>query len=142
MKVLFMCTANSCRSQMAEAWARKLFPDGWQVASCGLLTYPIVPETRAAMQEVGLDMEGQHSQSLDEYDLDDFDLVVTLSRQSGRFLPALRDPSRHVRHPVDDPMSVRGTPEEIAAAFRRGRDEIRQVVQDVVAGRWGPGAGG
>lgn len=134
-----MCTANSCRSQMAEAWARKLFPADWEAASCGLLTHPIVPETEAAMREVGLDMEGQHSQSLDEYDLDEFDLIVTLSRQSGRFLPALRDPSRHVPHPVADPMSCRGTPAEVAADFRRGRDEIRQVVEDVVAGRLGPG---
>lgn len=137
MKVLFICTANSCRSQMAEAWARKLFPDGWEVASCGLVTYPIVQETKAAMQEVGLDLEDQRSQSLDEYDLDRFDLIVTLSRQSGRFLPALRDPSRHVRRPVEDPMSFRGTPEEVAEAFRQGRDRIRQIVEDVVAGSLG-----
>lgn len=136
-----MCTANSCRSQMAEAWARRLFPADWEVASCGLLTYPIVPETERAMAEVGLDMAGQHSQSLDEYDLDDFDLVVTLSGQSGRFLPALRHPERHVRQPIEDPMSFRGTPAEVAEAFRAGRDRIRKVVEDVVAGRLGPGSG-
>lgn len=128
MKVLFMCTANSCRSQMAEAWARRLFPDGWEAASAGLITYPISERTRAVMAEAGVSMEGQVSKSLDVYDLDDFDLVVTLSRQSTQFLPALAHPERHRRHPIPDPMSATGGPEEIHAAFVRGRDAIRDIV--------------
>ncbi len=130
-----MCTANSCRSQMAEAWAKRLFPADWSVASCGLVTYPIVPETRAALAEVGLEMEGQESQSLDAYDLDEFDLIVTLSVQSGRFLPPLKHPERHLRHPVKDPMSFRGPADQVAEAFRTGRETIRQVVQDLVDGK-------
>ncbi len=135
MKILFRCTANSCRSQMAESWAKRLFPADWSVASCGLVTYPIVPETRAALEAVGLDMEGQESQSLDAYDLEDFDLIVTLSGQSSKFLPPLKDPSRHVRYPVRDPMSFRGPSEEVAEAFRKGCERIRQVVQDLVDGK-------
>lgn len=134
MKVLFICTANSCRSQMAEAWARKLFPDGWTVDSGGLLTYRITDKTRAAMAEVGLDMAGQETKTFDKFDLDSFDLVVTLSRESGRYLPALADPSRHLHRPVSDPMSATGSDEEVRAAFREGRDRIKGIVSDIVNG--------
>ncbi len=140
MNVLFMCTANSCRSQMAEAWAGQLFPQDWQVSSCGLVTYRITSSTRRAMAEVGLDMTGQAPQSLDEYDLNSFDLIVTLSREAGQFLPALEDPSRHCPSPVEDPMSAKGDAEEVGQAFRDGRDKIKQVVQDVVSGVLGPGS--
>ena len=135
MKIIFLCTANSCRSQMAEAWARLLFPAGWEARSAGMLTYPITGDTRRAMAEAGSDMAGQKTKPLDDFDLDDFDLVVTLSRTAGRFLPALADPSRHLDAPLDDPMSATGSPEEIQAAFRAARDRIRALVEEIVAGR-------
>ena len=128
MKVLFVCTANSCRSQMAEAWARQLCPAGWEVASAGLLTYPITSPTRQAMAEAGLDMAGQQTKPIDRFCLDDFDLVVTLSEEASRFLPPLADPSRHLHRPVEDPMSARGSPEQIREEFRRARDRIREIV--------------
>jgi arsenate reductase len=132
VKVIFICTANSCRSQMAEAWARHLFPPGWTVSSAGLLTYRITDNTRRAMADVGLDMAGQEPKTFDRFDLDDFDLVVTLSPEAGRFLPALRDPARHLHRPVDDPMGAAGTAAEVAAAFARGRDAIRAIVEQIV----------
>ncbi|MBU0743451.1 arsenate reductase ArsC [bacterium] len=132
MKVLFMCTANSCRSQMAEAWARALFPDGWEASSAGLITYPITDRTRAAMAEVGISMEGQHTKSLDGLALDDFDLIVTLSRQATLFLPVLAHPERHLKCPIPDPMSATGSPEKIHAAFAAGRDRIREIVAGIV----------
>jgi len=132
MKVIFLCTANSCRSQMAEAWARHLFPVGWEVASAGLLTHPITDDTRRAMADAGVGMVGQHSQSIDEHDLDAYDLVVTLSRQSTMFLPRLRCPERHLPRPLTDPMGARGTPEEIRIAFAAGRERVRAVVEEVM----------
>ena len=87
MKVLFVCTANSCRSQMAEAWARELFPAQWQVQSAGLLTYRITDKTRAVMNEVGLDLAGQKPKTFDKVDLDSFDLIITLSEEAGLYLP-------------------------------------------------------
>ena len=134
MKVLFICTANSCRSQMAEAWARRLLPSDWTVCSGGLLTYPITDDTRRAMAEVGLDMANQKTKTFDQFDLDGFDLVVTLSREAGRYLPGLADPARHRRLPVTDPMSAKGTDEEIQDAFRVGRDRIKQIVEEIVDG--------
>jgi arsenate reductase len=118
---------------MAEAWARHLFPDGWEVSSGGLLTYRITENTRGAMAEVGLDMAGQDTKTFDRFDLDSFDLVVTLSREAGRFLPGLAVPERHLRQPVKDPMSATGTPEEVEAAFRTGRDLIKQIVLDIIS---------
>jgi protein-tyrosine-phosphatase len=118
---------------MAEAWARHLFPADWTVASAGLLTYPISRRTRAVMEEVGLSLEGHHSKSIDEVDLDSFDLVVTLSEESGAYLPALAHPSRHRPRPFADPMAAKGDPEEVREAFRTGRQRARRVVEEVLA---------
>jgi arsenate reductase len=117
---------------MAEAWARRLFPADWSVRSGGLLTYPITDDTREAMAEVGLDLAGQESKTFDQYDLDSFDLVVTLSKEAGAYLPPLAAPAKHLRRPVDDPMSARGTDDEIRAAFRQGRDRIKDIVEDLI----------
>ena len=140
MNVLFVCTANSCRSQMAEAWARHLFPAGWKVASAGLVTYRITDRTRWVMEEAGVSMAGQQPKTFDSLDLDTFDLVVTLSEEAGRFLPPLAAANRLVRRPLDDPMSATGASEEVRVVFRAGRDRVREVVEDVVAGRLAPGA--
>lgn len=135
MNILFICTANSCRSQMAEAWAGRLFPAGWKVSSGGLLTYPITEKTRRVMTEVGLDMAGQQTKTFDQFDLDSFDLVVTLSNEAGRYLPVLAHPERHLRRPITDPMSCSGSSEEIEAAFRQGRDRVKAIVEEIVTGR-------
>ncbi len=133
MKILFVCTANSCRSQMAEGWARHLFPADWTAASAGLVTYPIHARTRAIMAEAGVDLTGQEPKTIDAVDLASFDLVVTLSEESGRFLPPLPVPSRHRRHPLADPMAARGDHEQIRQAYRAGRDAIRAIVAGLVA---------
>jgi arsenate reductase len=133
MRVLFVCLANSCRSQMAETWARHLFPAGWEVQSAGIITHPIGRRTRAIMAEVGLDMAGQRTKSIDAIDLDAVDLVVTLSEDASRYLPPLAARSRHWHRPVPDPMSAEGHPEEVRSAFRQGRDRVRRIVDEVIA---------
>lgn len=140
MKVLFVCTANSCRSQMAEAWARHLFPEGWEAASAGLVTYRITERTRWVMEEAGVSMDGQAPKTFDTLDPDSFDLVLTLSEEAGRYLPGLAHPERLVRRPLDDPMSATGDPETVREAFRAGRDRVRALVEDVAAGSLGPGS--
>jgi arsenate reductase len=133
MKVLFVCTANSCRSQMAEAWARRLFPQHWQVESAGLLTYPITEETRSVMAESGMDMAGQESKTIDRFDLDNFDLIVTLSEQAGRFLPSLLHPDRHIACPLPDPMEASGQADHVRREFRAARDRIRALVERIAS---------
>lgn len=132
MKVLFVCTANSCRSQMAEAWARHLFPAGWTAASAGLVTHPIHERTRAIMAEAGVAMDGQRPKAIEAHDLDAYDLVITLSREAGQFLPPLADPSRHRASPMADPTEARGAPDEIRRAYRAGREHLRELVSGLV----------
>ncbi len=98
------------------------------------MTYRITEKTRFTMEEVGLDMGGQETKTIDSHDLDSFDLVVTLSEEAGRFLPLLADPARHIRRPMTDPMSVKGEAEKVRQAFRTGRDHIRGIVQAIVDG--------
>ena len=141
MRVLFVCTANACRSQMAEGWARALFPAGWEAASCGLFPHRVSERARWVMEEAGVSLEGQHSKSYDEVDLESYDLIVSLSDEAGSFLPVATRPERHVRVPVDDPVAAEGSPEEVREAFRAGRDRVRAIVEDVAAGRLAPGAG-
>ncbi len=119
---------------MAETWARHLFPPDWRVASGGLLTYRITEKTQYTMKEVGLDMTGQETKTIDTHDLNSFDLVVTLSEEAGRFLPSLEYPDRHIRRAMTDPMSAQGDPEVVRQAFRTGRDHIKTIVQAIVDG--------
>ena len=141
MKVLFACTANACRSQMAEAWARALFPAGWTVASCGLVPHTVSRRARWVMEEAGVSMDGQESKTFAAVDLASFDLIVTLSEEAGRFLPLPANTPRHVRLPIADPIEAEGTPEEVREDFRRCRERVRAIVADVVAGRIRPGSG-
>jgi arsenate reductase (thioredoxin) len=133
MRILFVCTANACRSQMAEGWARHLAPAGWEVGSAGLVPYPVSRRARAVMAEVGIDLSGHREKPVSAVALGTWDIVVTLSEEAGRYLPRLRPSQRHLRRPVADPMSATGTPEEVREAFRAARDLIGGVVRDVLA---------
>jgi arsenate reductase len=133
MRVLFVCTANACRSQMAEGWARQLAPSGWEVGSAGLVPYPVSQRARAVMAEAGIDLAGHHEKSLTEVRLGTWDVVVTLSEEAGRYLPRLQPTQRHLPRPVDDPMSATGTPDQVRDAFRAARDHIGDVVRTVLA---------
>ena len=124
---------------MAETWARHLFPSDWVVESAGLLTHRITSRTKAAMDEVGLDMSGQISKTFDGFDLDSFDLCVTLSQSSSKYFPELADPQAHIQIPITDPMSAEGSAEEVAEAFRVGRDRIKEIVMDVCEGKYRAG---
>ncbi len=117
MRILFVCTANACRSQMAEGWARHLAPADWEVGSAGLVPYPV----------------SQREKSLTAVRLPTWDVVVTLSEESGRYLPRLRSAQRHLHRPVDDPMSASGTPDEVRELFRAARDRIAEVVRETLA---------
>jgi arsenate reductase (thioredoxin) len=133
MRILFVCTANACRSQMAEGWARSLAPGGWEVGSAGLVPYPVSRRARAVMAEVGIDLTDHREKSLTAVRLGTWDVVVTLSDEAGRYLPRLRSTQRHLHRPVDDPMSATGTTDEVREAFRAARDRLGSVVREVLA---------
>ena len=128
-RVLFLCTGNSCRSQMAEGWARKLWGDRYEVHSAGILATSVHSDAIAVMAEGGVDISGHRSKRTDEVKHLPFDLVVTLCGDAKRRCPVFPGKARKVHHPVEDPVGMEGTRDEVLAEFRKVRDEIRAFVE-------------
>ena len=128
-RVLFLCTGNSCRSQMAEGWARHLAGDRWEVRSAG--THPAGLNARAVrvMAEAGVDISWQRSKALDPELLEWADWVVTLCGDARDRCPATPPHVRRLHWPVEDPVWAWGSEEEVLAVFRRVRDEIRKRIE-------------
>lgn len=133
MKVLFLCTGNSCRSQMAEGFARHLGAERVEVHSAGIEAHGKNPRAIAAMAEAGIDISGQESTRLTEEMLSGLDLIVTVCGHANEHCPVLPPGIRRLHWPLPDPARVTGTEEEISAAFRAVRDDIRQRVGALLA---------
>ncbi len=131
-RLLFVCYANACRSQMAEGFARAMATGGIEVQSAGLMAAGVLPETVQAMKDVGVDISQQYSKTLEEVDLESFDLIVTLSEQARGRLERHQPPLPLLHRPVLDPVGVRGTPAEIHRMFALTRDDVREVVREVL----------
>lgn len=133
MNILFLCTGNSCRSQMAEGWARYLAPPGFKAASAGIEAHGKNPHAVAVMAEAGVDISGQASTRLDETLLNWADYVVTVCGHADEHCPVLPPGRRKEHWPLEDPARARGTEEEVMAVFRACRDEIERRVRDLLA---------
>jgi len=132
LHLLFLCTGNSCRSQMAEGWARHLaarWPGDWlAVRSAGIEAHGQNPRAVAAMQEAGVDISGQASTRLEPAMLDWADVVVTVCGHADEHCPAL-PPGVEKRHwPLVDPARAKGDEQAVKAVFCASRDEIRARV--------------
>ncbi len=125
----FVCTGNSCRSQMAEGFARLLGGDRWQVASAGIAPTAVNPLAVIAMSEVGIDITPQTSKAIDRDLLQRATVVVTLCGDAEETCPAPPPGVRRVHWPLPDPARARGDAAEVAAVFRSVRDEIRACVE-------------
>lgn len=125
--LLFLCTGNSCRSQMAEGFGRALFGDRAAVHSAGIDPVDVNPRAVTAMAEVGIDIRAQRSKSIDDVPLDQVDLVVTLCGDAAERCPTIPG-ANSVHWPLTDPAKATGTEAEIFAAFCDVRDEIRARV--------------
>ena len=130
--VLFVCTANACRSQLAEALARRLFPPGVRVASAG--TRPTALDGRAArvLGELGIDASGQRAKSLDEIAWEGIDRVITLCDDAAERCPVPADRLRE-HWPLPDPAHASGTAEEVLASFRAVRDDLFERLAKLAA---------
>ena len=132
LKVLFLCTGNSCRSQMAEGWARALKGDTVEPYSVGIEKHGMNPHAVQVMAEAGVDISGQSSKTPAELGPIAFDYVVTVCGQADAHCPAFPGPARvvHVGF-VDPPSLTRHLPDGEAklAVYRRVRDEIRRFVE-------------
>ena len=131
IRVLFLCTGNSCRSQMAEGWARALKSDLLEPYSAGIEKHGMNPSAVAVMSEAGVDISRQYSKTADELGGVQFDLVVTVCGHADQNCPTLPGdpPTWHV--PFDDPPRLAAnaeTDDEKLEVYRRVRDEIRKFV--------------
>ena len=133
MNVLFLCTGNSCRSQMAEGWARTLGDDGLEFQSAGIEAHGKNLRALQVMQEAGIDIAGQESTRLTDDMLTWADLIVTVCGHADEHCPVLPPGTRKEHWPLNDPAKATGNDTEIMAVFRASRDEIRRRVQDLIA---------
>jgi len=131
-KVLFLCTGNSCRSQMAEGWARVLKLDVIDARSAGTDPGSLNPMAVRAMADVGVDISGHRSKHIDELAGIDFDWVVTLCGDAHENCPIFPGATKVVHAGFDDPPRLAAdarTEEEALGHYRRVRDEIRTFVE-------------
>lgn len=133
LRVLFLCTGNSCRSQMAEHFTRALATTGQVSAeSAGTDPVGVHPIAVRVMQEEGIDMSEATSDALSDTDLGAFDLVITLCGDARDSCPVLPPGVQHLHWPLPDPAAVAGSPEQKLAAFTKVRDAIRSLVEDLL----------
>lgn len=125
MKILFLCVANSARSQMAEGLARAMFGDRAEVASAGSVPTTVNPFAVAAMSEIGIDISGQQSKSVDEVGAGTFDLIITLC--ADEVCPIVPGRVKRLHWPMPDPASA--PPAEAPARFREVRDAIQHQLE-------------
>ena len=128
MRILFLCTGNSCRSQMAEGWGRALGGPGFEFLSAGIEAHGKNPRAIAVMADAGVDIAGQESTRLTDEMLRGVDLVVTVCGHADEHCPVLPAGTRKEHWPLTDPAKATGTEEEVMAEFRATRDEVRQRV--------------
>ena len=135
-KILFLCTGNSCRSQMAEGWARHLKGDVIEPYSAGIETHGMNPRAVKVMAEVGVDISGHHSKKVDELKDVPFDLVVTVCGHAHEHCPLFPGKAKIIHVGFDDPPALAKTArteEEALSHYRRVRDEIRAFVLQIPA---------
>ena len=130
--ILFLCTGNSCRSQMAEGWARQLGGGRVEALSAGIEAHGKNPRAIAAMREAGIDISGQESTVVTGAMVDRADVVVTVCGHADEQCPALPPSVKKIHWPLSDPAKATGTEDEIMAEFRATRDEVRQRVGDLI----------
>lgn len=135
--VLFLCTGNSCRSQMAEGWARHLLGDKVEAYSGGIEAHGMNPNALQVMKEAGVDISGQSSKLVDSLNDVPLDLVITVCGHADENCPTFLTKAKVVHVGFDDPPKLAkeaATEEEALSHYRRVRDEIREFVQDQLTG--------
>ena len=130
-QVLFLCTGNSARSQMAEGLVNRFIGETWHALSAGVEPSGYVhPLAIMAMCEIGIDITGQRSESVDEFRQASFDLVITVCDHAAEACPLWLGKGRRVHVGYPDPAAAEGTQEEQLAVFHQVRDAIRAEVPE------------
>ena len=131
IKILFLCTGNSCRSQMAEGWAKALKSETLEAHSAGVETHGMNRHAIQVMQEAGVDISGHHSKHVDELADIAFDFVVTVCDRARESCPVFPGNAKVVANSFDDPPALAAaaaSAEEALENYRRVRDEIKAYV--------------
>lgn len=123
--ILVLCTGNSARSQMAEGIIRHLYGDRFEVFSAGTHPSLVRPEAIKAMAEIGIDISGHRSKSVEEFAGREIDYVLTVCDNARENCPYFPARTNVIHHSFDDPASVEGDEETRLSAFRKVRDQIR-----------------
>ncbi|MGB9455585.1 MAG: arsenate reductase ArsC [Bryobacteraceae bacterium] len=131
-EILVLCTGNSARSQMGEGLFRAEGGEGFEVFSAGTNPTSVRPEAIAVMKEIGIDISGYRSKSVDEFLGKSFDYVVTVCDNARDNCPVFPGATKRIHWNLEDPASVQGTEEERLAAFRQVRDRLRERVKSFV----------
>jgi arsenate reductase len=126
LKILFLCTENACRSQMAEGLVNHFLAGQARASSAGVAPTRINPRAVAVMAELGIDISKQRSKSVDDLAGEQFDLVITVCDRANEQCPIFPGSVKKLHMGFDDPARASGSEEEIMAAFRKVRDEMRE----------------
>ena len=131
-RILVLCTGNSARSQMGEGLFRDEGGGGYEVSSAGTKPSQVRPEAIAVMREIGIDISGNRSKSVDEFAGQAFDFVVTVCDSARDNCPVFPGATKRIHWSLEDPAAVEGPEDERLAAFRRIRDQLRERVKAFV----------
>jgi len=134
IKVMFLCTGNSCRSQMAEGFARASGKGLIDVYSAGIIAAGVHPRAIAVMKELNIDISLQESKEIDDKLLKTMDVVITLCVNAEEACPWTPPEIKRIHWPINDPVGTMGAEVKIMKEFRRARDEIRKKVDDFING--------
>lgn len=129
IKVLFLCTGNSCRSQIAEGWAKYLKDDVIDAYSAGIRPIGVSSRAMKVMAEAGVDISGHKSKHIDELEGIDFDYVVTLCDNIFESCPVFSGKAKTINQPFEDPHFAVGSEEVVLTTFRKVRDQIKAFVE-------------
>ena len=130
--ILFLCTGNSCRSQMAEGWAKFHGGSAFEIQSAGIETHGKNPRAIAVMSEAGVDISSQESTKVTHEMLEKADLVVSVCGHADEHCPVLPPGTKKEHWPLEDPAKAQGSEDEILDQFRVSRDDIESRVKELL----------
>lgn len=133
MKILILCTGNSCRSQIAEGYLRFYAKNNAEIYSAGIETHGVNPKAIETMKEGGIDISNHTSNNVDEYGNMDFDFVITVCDNANERCPVFPSKAKKFHHNFPDPAKAKGTEEEVAEEFRKVREMIKEYCRIFVA---------
>ena len=130
-KILFLCTGNSCRSQIAEGIARSIFDDSYQIESAGTEKHGVNPNAIQTLKEIEIDISSYTSKTIELSRLNDFDIIITLCGDAKDKCPILDKSVKHIHWGLDDPAKFRGDDLEIMSNFGKTRDLILSKIKEL-----------